>query len=190
MKRDEVLANFGRPMYRQIVDWIEGAPLSAVRPDGVIVFVWSYLNQVVRDAVQELRDTAPYLTGRYIANIVLLVNGQQVAGGTGDLVEQARIDINTKGVVVLSTVPYARRLEVGKRKGGGYFIRHGEPHFVQQASIVIANRYRNVADVFFNYFELTDPHLLVPGSPSIRRVRGRTIREIQHPGILIRPRTV
>ena len=63
-ERDRVLAEQHArsglaPRYCQIVDGKEGAPLTAVKPDGVIVFAWQYLAEIVRDTHEALIRRSP-----------------------------------------------------------------------------------------------------------------------------------
>jgi hypothetical protein len=179
--RDRVLAGKPRPSgYRQIVDGIEGATLTAVKPDGVIVFAWQYLGAVVQEIRAALIARSPRDTGEYIAGIVTLVDGHE-----GD---PEAIDSEAREVQIVATVPYARRLEVGKRKDGSPFVVQVAPHIVEETAIVGRRLYGDLAMITFGYVDLSDAYALRTAA-SHRRVRGRLVTDVRYPAITIVPRT-
>ena len=183
-ERDRVLAEQGGrsglvPLYRQIVDGVEGAPLTNVKPAGVIVFAWQYLAEVVRDTYDALIKRSPRDSGAYIAGLILLVDGQE----TG----LEKIGANTREVRIVASVPYARRLEVGKRKGGGSFVLQVPSHIVEETAIVARRLVGQIASFDFSYSNLSDVYTLRRSSS--RRRRGHASAEVRYPTIVIRPRS-
>ncbi len=189
--RDRVLHGSPKPSgYRQIVDGVAGAPLVAVRPDGVIVFAWQYLRLVAEDTREALVRRSPRDTGAYIDSILFLVDGQQA--------DAEAITGETKEVHIVPGVPYARRLEVGKRKDGQPFVQQVAPHIVQETATVAKRLYDDLADIRFTYVDLNDAYYI--RSPAGWRKRGfkefakhgtgRPIVEkfVRYPAILITPR--
>ena len=184
--RDRVLAEQTAragiaPTYRQVVDGIEGAPLSAVKPDGVIVFAWSYVREVILDTVGALVARAPQRSGAYVKSIRIIADGA--------FVELDAIPANVAEVLIAPSVAYARRLEIGKRKDGSPFVVLVKPHIVEEVAATAAKLYGSLAAIDFVYVELVGGHKLAKGSRSIRRRGGRTVDTVQQPAIRIRPRS-
>lgn len=184
-ERDRVLIQqTGRsglaPQFRQVVDGAEGTPLSAVRPDGVIVFAWTYLAEVVRDTYDALVKRAPRDSGAYIAGLIILVDGREA--GLDAIIAK------TREVRIVASVPYARRLEVGKRRSGGPFVVQVPSHIVEETAIVARRLAGDLASISFNYVDLTDGYTLRRASRHRRRL-GRTHRDVRYPAILITPRS-
>ena len=179
--RDRVLGGVPRPSgYRQIVDGAEGAPLTDVKPDGVIVFAWQYLGEVVQDTYGALVNRSPRDTGEYIAGILVLVDGQEASADA--------ITADTAEVFIVASVPYARRLEVGKRKSGGSFVVQVAPHIVEETAIVARQLYGDLAAITFTYVDLSDAYGLRTAA-SHRRRHGRLVTDVQYPAIRIVPRS-
>jgi hypothetical protein len=175
------------PPYRQVVDGVLGAPLTAVKPHGYILFSWMYLGEVVREIVRALAARGPVLTGAYLESIIVFVDGVQAAMGANDEVHLKEIVLGTKRIVIVPTVPYARRLEVGTRKGGGPFVIQVAPHIVEQTAISTRRLYGNFADISFNYVDISNPHVLK--RPYNRKHRhDRTNTMVRYPAIIIEPR--
>ena len=184
-ERDRVLAEQRArsglaPRYRQIVDGVEDAPLALVRPDGVIVFAWQYLAEIVRDTHEALIRRSPRDSGAYIAGLIILVDGQEAGIET--------IDADTRAVHIVASVPYARRLEVGKRKAGGPFVLQVPSHIVEETAIVARRLAGNLASFSFTYVDLSDAYALRRRSGHRRRA-GRIQSDVRYPAILITPRT-
>ena len=168
------------PQYRHIVDGLEGAPLTTVTPDGVIVFAWQYLAEIVRDTYEALVRRSPRDSGTYIAGLIILVDGREAGIET--------IDADTREVRIVASVPYARRLEVGKRKAGGAFVLQVPSHIVEETAIVARRLAGNLASFSFTYVNLSDAYALRRRSGHRRRA-GRVQTDVRYPAILITPRT-
>lgn len=181
--RDRVLNGTPKPTgYRQIVDGADGAPLNAVRADGMIVFAWQYLGLIVAEILEMLIQAAPALTGDYIRSILLLADGVPANADA--------IGAGTKQVTLVPTVPYARRIEVGKRKDGSPFVVHAKPHLVETTTAAARRLYGTLVSIEFNHVELPGGgHRLAAHSRSIRRTRRGVIAEIWYPAIVIAPKT-
>lgn len=168
------------PAYRQIVDGVEGAPLPTVKPDGVIVLAWQYLAAIVQDTYEILVARSPQDTGDYIAGLIILVDGHEAGVET--------IDANTREVHIVASVPYARRLEVGKRKGGGAFVLEVKSHIVEETAIVARRLAGDLASFKLKYVRLSDAYDRSRMSGPPRRA-GRVPTDVRYPAILITPRT-
>ena len=158
-ERDRVLREQGArgstPAYRQIVDGILGAPLEAVKPDGVIVFEWQYLREIVSELYDLLVQRSPRDDGTYIESIQLLLDGRE-----GTLEE---IDAETRVIHIVPTAPYSRRLEVGRRKDDRPFVIQVQPHIVQEIAMAGRRLFGQVADVSLSYITLSDGYILKGG---------------------------
>lgn len=96
------------PRYTRYVDGREGAPEETVRPDGVILYRFDYMAEVVAFALAFLRARAPVWTGRYRESFYLGLDGR--------FVPAARFDAERMGtvseVVIGNTMPYSRKVDV------------------------------------------------------------------------------
>lgn len=180
--RDRVLNGTPRPTaYRQIVNGIADAPLSAVRPDGEIIFAWQYLGAVAREVFDLTIASAPRGTGAYIAGIRVLLDG--VAGSID------AVTAETKQVAIVPSVPYARRLEVGLRAGGGKFVLQVPLHNVELIARMASRLYGGLATIDFSYIGLPDAyeHGRKPREWRHRAPRaGET--HVRYPAIVVAPR--
>jgi hypothetical protein len=192
--RARVLGGNPKPTgYRQIVDGVENAPLTAVRPDGVIIFAWQYLGAIAQDTYDALVNRAPHLTGRYAAGIQLLIDG--VPGTPDDIGPDA------KEVHIVASVPYARRLEVGKTKAGRSFVVQVPPHIVEETASVARRLWGTAATFQFTYVDLREAYeLKTPAGwrrkyrveavgNGRRRVLSHVQKALRYPAIKITPRS-
>ena len=69
------------PPYEVFVDGREGAPLTSVKPDGVIRAEFELVNEALIWIYQQLETHSPRLTGQYASSHVLFADG---AGGERD----------------------------------------------------------------------------------------------------------
>lgn len=178
------------PLYRQIVDGREGAPLEAVKPNGKIIFAWQYAVEVATDTLSALVNRSPYDEGHYISGLIVLLDGKE------GLLSQ--VNVSTKLIQIVASVPYARRLEVGKRDDGSPFVLQVKPHIVEETAIVARKLYNKLAEITFGYMDLTDAYRLGPMGRRKRHLRKNgtwytspTLRKethVRYPVISIRPR--
>ena len=176
------------PGVRQVVDGIEDAPLTAVKPDGIIVLAWNYLAEIAQDTMDALIARSPTESGDYIRGLIMFINGEPVP--------DARWAAPPAGVVqiqIVATVPYARRLEVGLAHGHPptriYFVKQVSPHIVEETMMSSRSLYGTLAAFSYGYTPLAPAYALTPGSASIRRRRGHLVTDIEHPTITITART-
>lgn len=160
-KRDEIIAIDHPSSTTTYVDGREGAPLSSVRPDGVIRFEFSYLDEIVRSVLAMLVSASPYAEKRAGANPsthyrdehAIFLDGTEVT----DL--PARIP-PTAEVVITNLQPYARKVEKGF--GRGLKSAHG----VYQAVASLAKRrYGNVVSITYSWRQFPGAG---PGGPKSR----------------------
>jgi hypothetical protein len=181
--RNRVLGGSPRPTsYRQIVDGIDGASLTSVRPDGEIIFAWQYLEEVVRDIYDQLIASAPRDTGAYIKGVRVLLDGT--------VSSLDAITADTRQVVIVPSVPYARRLEVGLRDGGGKFVLQVPLHNVELIAKMASTLYGSLASIDFAFVDLPDAYEH-GRKPREWRHRAPRVSEthVRYPAIVITPRT-
>lgn len=123
----------------RIVDGAEGAREEAVKADGVIIYQYSRIVEVVQFAMDALFDVSPVLSGDYRSGHTLIVNGRPVASiqdwKSGD------------DLVITNTLPYSRKIEVGTMK----MRVAGSSKVYQQARRLVMARYGNMVSVEFTY---------------------------------------
>lgn len=152
----------GRPSPVEVfVDGRRGAPLTSVRPNGVIVAEFDLIGDAVTWIAEELHKRSPVLTGRYRGNHVLLANNAHV-DPAGPLPE-------AEEYVFLNPTPYARRIEMGKMT---MRVRDTD-HVYERVADAARRLFSDLASIRFTY------------RPAF--VRGRKNSE-RVPAITIRPR--
>lgn len=177
--RDEVIARQRSragvsPDYDQVVDRIRDAPLSSVRPDGVIMFEWIYLQEVARVGFEMLVARGPQLSGAWNKSIAVFVDDVRAS--------IAAITPATRLIEIAPVIIYARRLEIGKRKGGQPFILKAPPHLVEETAIFLRRTYAGVATVKHSFVQIQG------NTGSLRgKARNRANAEMRYPAIQIRP---
>lgn len=130
------------------VDGVKGAPETAVKAGGVIVYDYSRMDLVVEFALDTLRQLSPVDSGDYARSHVVMLNGTVI--GSADSARNMQIAEmkNYKPgdrLTISNLQPYTRKIEIGK-KG---FKAHG--HVYEKAERIIQRRFHNMANVYFTY---------------------------------------
>lgn len=185
-ERDRVIGGTPAPSsYQQFVDNVPDAPIEAVKYDGVIIFAWQYLREVVERCLEALMLSAPVLTGNYVKNISLLIDDDESKAGS--TLEDILPD--TQKVTIVPTADYARRLEVGLRRDGSPFVIQVPLHNVEMVARMVASKYKDLAEIHFTYVDIVPPYgPLKHDFPSRRRQPHET--HVRYPAIVITPRRV
>jgi hypothetical protein len=172
------------PPHDTIVDRVPGASIDGVRPDGLIVFEFKLLDDVLVWISEQLVRKAPVRTGKFTASFALFADDVQV-----DIVDPPA---GAKEYIFLNTQPYSRKIERGQSPQA--------PDGIFEAIAILANRrFGNTASVGFTF---RSPILkYVPGAPTrkarARRRNGaashvfvaqRVERQTRTPAITVRPR--
>jgi hypothetical protein len=100
------------PTFQTFVDGRAGASEDVVRPDGRILYVFSTLARAAAFAQAYLVGASPVLSGQFRRSWLLLVNGARWSQDPAAIPPGAVVHL-------VNTSPYARRLEVGKRRKPG-----------------------------------------------------------------------
>lgn len=142
---DKNLAALGRvPDHERFVDGRKGAALTSVNPDhGTVVFRFELLLDVVAWVMSELRLRSPVLSGAYRQGHRLFVDGREIPAD-GDLPPAEEYSIS-------NTVPYARRLEIGKTRSGRDFLISVPNRIYERTAKDARARFGNVAKIGFTY---------------------------------------
>lgn len=129
------------PPYTTSVDGTAGAPLSSVKPDGVIFTEWELLLDVLAYIATNLIRFSPVKTGRYQKSHVLLADGIPL-----NLLDTPSVVPQTiaEEYIFINVVPYARKIERG--------LSQQAPDGVYQAVANMARRkFSKVARITFSY---------------------------------------
>jgi hypothetical protein len=119
------------------VDGRKGAPLTSVKPDGMVIAEWELFNDVLAYIGEQLVLNSPVLTGRYQDSHVLYCDGVE-----HDILSK-RIPLADEYAFV-NLQPYARKIERG--------LSDQAPDGVYEAVAVLARRrFGNVAKISFSY---------------------------------------
>lgn len=119
--QSEYLANFAKTdvakliasgraseQYDRYVDGNEGAPEEAVKPNGIIAYIFGGTGKVVVYALGFLIGRSPHLTGRYQDSFVVNVGGDHIPAAEFD---PELVPINTD-VIIYNKQPYSRKIDV------------------------------------------------------------------------------
>jgi hypothetical protein len=126
-----------KPPHRTFVDGREGAALESVSPRGTIVAEWDLVEDMLEWIGTALVDASPILTGQYRDSHVIVVDG--VALEIGQPLPEGWGEVS-----IMSTVPYARKIERG--------LSDQAPDGVYQGVAALARRrFGNIAKIRFGY---------------------------------------
>lgn len=125
--------------FTRTVDGRKGASEETVKPDGIIVYDYPRMNELIMVAMQTLFDLSPVLSGDYRNAHTIYVGGDPVSN-------LADWDGSSE-VVILNHVAYARKIELGKMR----MRVPGTDHVYEQAEYILQQRYGNVARITFTY---------------------------------------
>jgi len=157
---DQVLREDRPDSYIQAIDGDTGKPIPQIEPFGQAFFRFRYGREVIAFALEALRAVSPVLSGAYRSSHELFADGTLIAdfNQIGD----------AKTVVITNTLPYARKIEGGRRgrdavkhhDSGAMTQRKGSsvqaPDGVYELTAQTVNRrYGNIAKARFGYVGIT-----------------------------------
>jgi hypothetical protein len=164
------------PTLTRIVDGKRGAPYESVSENGLIILQWGYLREIAAVMMDRLRARSPQDQGDYKRGLKLFVGGS----------ETDTVPPNAQNLTAVATVPYARKLEVGTRKGGGPFVLQVQPHIVQETAKLLAKDYKGVATIRFDYAEFEGlQYRRATRDSSTRRARRERDTALRYPAIKV-----
>lgn len=123
------------------VDGNPGAALETVKPNGgVIVAEWEIFSDVLIWIGQTLRDRSPVgPSGDYRDGWTVLADGVEVPHGQE--IPPAEV------VTFVNTVPYSRKIEIGKTESGRDFVVQVPNRIAERTAKDAASRFGNVAKI-------------------------------------------
>ncbi|CAB4196043.1 hypothetical protein UFOVP1299_51 [uncultured Caudovirales phage] len=158
----EILSKFPQEERPSTESWANspGKVVEQVSLPGPIVFRYDHRRSAVVRALRLLISASPKDSGLYINSHDIYLNGGKV--------DRLPMKINTRDeVFIANETPYARRLEVGKRKDGSPFILQKAPHIYENVAKELKRLFSGSVVINFNYASL-------PGSHTIKgKLRGR-----------------
>lgn len=160
------------PELTVVVDGRPGGSLAGIKPDSTVVLDWNYLREAVDATIHYLQIRGPIRSGDWRKSIVPLINGVE-----WDLSKP--IPANIQSALVVVTVPYSRRLEVGRTKTGRKFVIQVPLNFVEHTATVLNDRLRDLAKFTFDYIDLDNAHELTEQWQH-RRVFNRHTKAFSH----------
>lgn len=170
--RQQTLRSGGiAPTLTRIVDGRRGAAYDTVGDNGLIILQWRYLREIAAVSMARLKARAPERAGDYKRGIKLFVGHSEGA------LSAAGIPPGATMLTVVATVPYSRRLEIGKDKQGGPFVVKVAPHIVQETAGFLARDYAGVARIKFTYADIEGP-AAASRRPSTGTRRGDRQRDV------------
>lgn len=124
------------PPYTTMVDGREGAPLTSVKPDGIIRTEFELINEALGWINTQLQRFSPVLSGRYAKSHELFADGVDTENPNAASPAEEYVFINIQ--------PYSRKIERGQSSQA--------PDGVYQAVATLAQRrFGNVAKITFGY---------------------------------------
>lgn len=124
------------PPHKTFVDGREGSSEDGVRPDGVIVYSFEIVSDLLIWIAEQLVKHSPVLTGKYQKSFLLYADGNQVEVGA-ELPEASEY-------VFVNAQPYARKIELGLSPQAPDGVFHVVATMAQQ-------QFRDVAKIAFTY---------------------------------------
>lgn len=152
--------------------------LDQVRPPGPIVYRYDYRREIVKVALEALRQASPVVSGAYRDAHTVYVDGVPQAGVPLRLRPEQEI-------MIANPLPYARRIEIGKTHSGRDFVLQVPNRIYERtAKRTLAPRYRNAARITFAYVDPPERFVLrgratantAGGRRRRRRRAGETVR--------------
>ncbi len=134
-----------QPRPEILVDGRRGAALESVKPEGVIRAEFAApIGMIVREILAMLHTASPVVSGDYRRSHRLFINGVKQRSIPPDFAEGDDIAVGP-------TVPYARRLEVGRTESGRAFSLQVPPRIVERTGKVAARRFGRLARISVEY---------------------------------------
>ena len=138
-----------------------------------IVAIYDLGSDVIQWIFDELRRTAPVLTGAFKESIAGYVDGAEVSGPPA-------IPPGAREVVFVATVPYARKIERGQS-------RMAKDGVFEAVSALARRRFGNIANIRFSYRSPLggDTRLEKWARAKNRAKRGQAARDRRQPAIIV-----
>ncbi|MFA7279813.1 MAG: hypothetical protein WC100_06935 [Sterolibacterium sp.] len=133
---------YGKPIpHTTFVDGRETPNLATVKPNGVIVAEWNFAEEIIAWCYKELRNQAPVLSGEYRDSITIFADDVAV--------ESPAAAASAEQVVIVATVPYARKLE--GIAGPKYMSSQAPDGIFQVVAAIAKKRFGNQAKIYYTF---------------------------------------
>jgi hypothetical protein len=135
------------------VDGSAGARLDSVDPRrGSIIVEWELVNDVLIWIGNALRDRSPRVSGAFREGWTLLADGVEV----GAEAQTPIADIYT----YVNTVPYSRKIEIGKTKSGRDFVIQVPNRIAERTAKDAQSKFGNLAKIKSMFITLNSGYVL------------------------------
>ena len=132
------------PPHKTAVDGRPGAPLETVRPNGgVIIFEFELVGDVLKWIADELVRRSPRDSGDYIRGHTIFADGREIRLG-------AQVPAANE-YSFTNTVPYARKLEVGRTKSGRAFLVSKPNRIYERTARDARARFGNIGKITYTF---------------------------------------
>lgn len=163
------------PNYRRFVDGQEGAQEATVKPDGVIVYEFSYIAEVIIFALAFLRARSPVASGRFRESFVVSIDGRPIPAAAFN----PRSVPLAAEVIIYNSQPYGRKIDV--QIVGGKPLRFSVPAGLYADAVRAIRRQFGNAMTAERLYSINHP-----GQYILRRGKKRGQR-VQSPALVISP---
>lgn len=161
------------PPHQTFVDGRPNAPLESVNPErGVIAFEFDLVFDVLRWIGDALIERSPVVSGEYRRGHTLFADGAEIPIGDELPIADEYSFTNT--------VPYARKIEIGKTKSGRAFVIQVEPRIYERTAREARSRFGNVAKIEYTFRGIVGGQQVNPLG-LVRNKRGQGAREHNKP---------
>jgi hypothetical protein len=125
------------------VDGKQGVPIESVNPDrGTIIAEWSLVGDVLLWIYSELVARSPVVSGAYQRGHTLYADESKADPVNPPLASE---------YAFANTVPYARKIEIGKTESGRDFVIQVPNRIYERTAADAQKRFGNIATVRFSY---------------------------------------
>ncbi len=132
------------PPFTITVDGVQGAPLDSVNPDGGNITVeFELVGDVLQWIAQTLVERSPVISGDYKRGHTLFADGREV--------DPYGIVPTATQYVFTNSVPYTRKIEVGKTRTGRPFVIQVPNKIYERTANDAKAKYGNIAKIRFTY---------------------------------------
>lgn len=127
--------------------------LQSVKLPGPIVFRYRYIREVVNEAVKLLRAASPVQSGDYVRGHQIFMDGMAV--------DALPISLKTTAeIMIVNTVPYSRRIEVGKTKSGRAFVLQVPNRIYERTGRRLKTLFKDIASIEIKFVSLPSAYTL------------------------------
>jgi hypothetical protein len=169
-----------KPGYQIFADGIPVMSEDAVRPFGVIQYVFLRMGQVGKLAIQTARDLSPVQSGRYKKSWMLIADR--------NLVNENSVPNQVQELILVNNQPYARKIHVR-----GARIRNVPPGIVEKVRQIVLRKYRQTVVIDLKYIELEGAYVLKNDYVQVRKSGRRRLHtkagtELTYPALVMTPK--